>query len=39
MSKKKHTVDVENDQQKQSDSHSSESSHDSKSGNTMTDCD
>ncbi len=39
MSKKKHTVDVENDQHKQSDSHSSDESHDSKSGSTMTDCD
>ncbi len=39
MSKKKHVVDVENDQHKQSESESSEHCHDSKSGNTTSDCD
>lgn len=38
MSKKKHSVDVDNDQHKQS-GDSSEHCHDSKSGNTTSDCD
>lgn len=38
MSKKKHSIDIENDQHKQSSTHSSESDHESKSGNTMSDC-
>lgn len=39
MSKKKHSVDVENDQHKQSGSESSEHCHDSKSDSSMKDCD
>ncbi len=39
MSKKKHAVDVENDQHKQTETEHCGSGRDSKSGNTMTDCD
>jgi len=38
MSKKKHSVEVENEEHKQSNTHSSEQTHGSKSGNTMSDC-